>query len=96
MIEATDCWLHIVSLSHVEVLSEVLISAPPVGVDHACLLISSDLMEVRISHIVLLSISWESSIGVRWSMLSIDLSNMPFPLVDHTLLLLLGEKEKHE
>ena len=96
MIEATDCWLHIVSLSHVEVLSEVLISAPPVGVDHACLLISSDLMEVGVSHIVLLSISWESSVGVRWSMLSVNLTNVPLPLIDHALFLLLGKEEEHK
>ena len=93
MIEATDCWLHIVSLSHVEVLSEVLISAPPVGVDHACLLISSDLMEVGISHIVLLSISWESSVGVRAIVMLVGLSNGPLKFSDHTFFLLLGEQE---
>ena len=84
------------SLSHVEVLSEVLVSAPPVGVDHACLFVSSDLMEVGISHVVLLSIGWESSVGVRWSMLRVDLTNMPLPLVDHALFLLLGEEEKNK
>ena len=96
MIEAGDSWLHIVSLSHVEVLSEVLVSAPPVGMDHTCLLISSDLMEVGVSHVVLLSISWESSVGVRWSMLRVDLTNVPLPLVDHTLFLLLGKEEKNK
>ena len=52
------------SLSHVEVLSEVLVSAPPVGVDHADSLISSNLMEVGVSNVVLLSIRWESSVGM--------------------------------
>ena len=46
MIESRPSWLNTMSLSHVEILSEVLISAPPVGVDHADLLVLSDLMEV--------------------------------------------------
>ncbi len=44
------------SLSHVEVLSEVLISAPPVGVDHGGLLVLANLMEVGVSHIVLIKL----------------------------------------
>lgn len=35
-----------VLLSHFEVLSEVLVTAPPVGPDHVQLLVSPDLMEV--------------------------------------------------
>ena len=50
------------SFSHVEVLSEVLVSAPPVGVDHRNSLVSSNLMEVGVSNVILLSVSWESSI----------------------------------
>lgn len=84
------------SLSHVEVLSEVLVSAPPVGVDHRDSLISSDLMEVRVSHVVLLSISWESSVRMWGVVVLVDLSDVPLPLSDHALLLLLGQKIKHE
>lgn len=84
------------SFSHIEVLSEVLISAPPVGVDHADSLISSNLMEVGVSNVVLLSISWESSIGMRGVVVLVDLSDVPFPFGDHALLLLLGQKIKHE
>ena len=36
----------VVLLSHFEVLSEVLVSAPPVGPHHGDFLVSSDLMEV--------------------------------------------------
>jgi hypothetical protein len=53
-----------VSLSHIEVLSEVLVSAPPIGPNHTDSLVSSNLMEVRVSNIVLLSIDWHSSIFV--------------------------------
>ena len=80
------------SLSHVEVLSEVLVSAPPVGVDHADSLISSDLMEVRVSDVVLLSISWESSIRMWWGIPLVYFTNVPFPLGNHGLFLLFSEK----
>jgi len=85
-----------VSLSHVEVLSEVLVSAPPVGVDHADSLISSNLMEVGVSNVVLLSIRWESSVGMWGVVVLVDFSDVPLPLGDHALLLLLSQKIKHE
>ena len=84
------------SLSHVEVLSEVLVSAPPVGMDHADSLISSNLMEVGVSNIVLLSIRWESSIGMWGIVVLVDFSDVPLPLGDHALLLLLGQEIEHE
>ena len=84
------------SLSHVEVLSEVLVSAPPVGVDHRDSLISSNLMEVGVSHVVLLSIRWESSVGMWGVVVLVDFSDVPLPLSDHALLLLLSQKIKHE
>ena len=58
MLESGESWLDSVSLSHLEVLSEVLVSAPPVSVDHGDSLVSSDLMEVGISHIIFLVISF--------------------------------------
>ena len=96
VVEAREGWGDAVSLSHVEVLSEVLVSAPPVGVDHGDLLIFPNLMEVRISNVVLLSISWESSILVIGVVISVGLTNVPFPVGDHTLLLLLGEEIENE
>ena len=83
MIETAKSWSDVVSLSHFEVLSEVLISAPPVSVDHANSLISSNLMEVGISHIVLLVISWHSSITVRSRVMTVDFSNVPLPFFNH-------------
>ena len=77
MVESAHGWLDAVSLSHLEVLSEVLISAPPVGVDHIGSLVPPDLMEITVSHVLLLPVYghmfflWESvfvvdhSIGVQ-------------------------------
>ena len=62
VVEAAQSWLEVVPLPHLEVLSEVLVSAPPVSVDHRNSLISSYLMEVGVSNIVLFMISWHSSI----------------------------------
>ena len=84
------------SLSHFEVLSEVLVSAPPVGVDHRDSLVSSDLMEVGVSNVVLLSISWESSVGVRAIVVLVNFSNVPLPFSNHTFFLLLGEQVEDE
>ena len=75
------------SLSHLEVLSEVLVSAPPVCPDHVQLLVSSNLMEVRISDIILLSVDWESSVSVRGTMGLVGLSKSVSPVLNHTFLL---------
>ena len=96
VVETGERWLHTVSLSHVEVLSKVLVSAPPVGVDHADLLIFPNLMEVRISNVVLLSISWEPSILMISVVEFVGFTNVPFPVGDHTLFLLLGEEIENE
>ena len=96
MVESTQGRSDIVSLSHVEVLSEVLVSAPPVGMDHADSLVSSDLMEVGVSDVVLLSVDWESSVGVAAIVVFVDFTNVPFPVVDHALLLLFGQKVENK
>ncbi len=92
MVEAADGWGDVVSLSHLEVLSEVLVSAPPVSVDHGDSLVSSNLMEVGISHVVFLVISWHSSIRVWGVVMLVDLSNVPLPLGDHRFLLFLSDE----
>ena len=96
VVEATESWLDFMSLSHLEVLSEVLVSAPPVGVDHAHSLISPHLMEVRVSHIVLLAVCWKTSIRVRVIVVPVVITNMPSPLRHHVLFLLLSEQVEHE
>ena len=57
------------ALSHLEVLSEVLVTAPPVGPDHIQALVAAGLMEVRVSHVVLLSVYGEPTVSVRGTVL---------------------------
>ena len=87
VVEASKRWLDTVSLSHFEVFSEVLVSAPPVGPDHVQSLVSSNLMEVRISHIVLLSVNGESSVSVRSAVGLVGLTESVSPVLDHSFLL---------
>ena len=95
MVESTDCWFDVVSLSHLEVLSEVLVSAPPVGVNKARLLVSSNLMEVRVSNVVLFSISWHSEFS--WdAIVFIGLTDTPVVLSDHVIFLHLSHQVKVE
>ena len=96
MIETAHGRLDIMSFSHIKVLSEVLISAPPVGVDHRDALVPSNLMEVGVSNVVLLAIDWESPVCM-WSVIEfVDLTDVPFPLGNHAFLLLLGEEVEHK
>jgi hypothetical protein len=92
MIEPRHGWLDVVSLSHVEVLSEVLISAPPIEMNHGHSLVPLDLMEIGVSDIVFMSISWESSITVWLIIELIGVTIVPHPLIDHTFLLLLSDQ----
>ena len=65
MVETRECWSNAVALSHLEVLSEVLVTAPPVGPDHVQTLVSADLMEVGVADVVLLPVNRETAISVR-------------------------------
>ena len=86
MSEASLCWSDSVLLSHSEVLSEVLVSGPPVEHDEIHLLLSGLLMEIRISHIILLSISWEPLSILRRALSIRDHACSVVPIVDHVLL----------
>ena len=79
MIEACKAWFDVVFLSHFEVFTEVLVTAPPICVDHTKSLVSSDLMEVGVTDIVLFAINWETSILMASIMLIIDFSNRVSP-----------------
>ena len=83
-------------LSHLEVLTEVLVTAPPVEVHHSKSLVPSNLMEVGVSDIVLDTIDWESSVSVTHAMEFISLSNSISPVLHHSLLSQLLVKVKHE
>ena len=81
----------IVLLSHLEVLPEVLVSAPPVGVDHTETLVSANLMEVSVADIVLMSIGRHTSVRVSLVMLVVGFSNVPSPFGSHVLFLVFAD-----
>ena len=94
--EARQSRSHIVLLAHLKVLAEVLVTAPPVQVDHIETLVTSDLMEVGVPHIVLDAIDWESSITVELSVGGIGLANSVAPVLNHLLLLVLDHNVEKE
>lgn len=96
VVEARQRGTDVVSLSHLEVLSEVLVSAPPVGVDHAESLVSAGLMEVRVSHVVLLAIGGHSSVAVVQTVHLVGLTKSPSPVLHHLLLLILNDDSDKE
>ena len=90
VVEARGTWSDVVLLTHLEVLSEVLVSAPPVEVDSLNTLVSANLMEVRVTNVVLFVVirhwSW-----VHWvRMRVINLTNSVPPASNHCVLLRLN------
>ena len=83
-------------LAHFEVLAEVLVTAPPVQVDHAETLVAPDLMEVRVPNVVLDAIGWESSVAVESTVSLVRLTNPVTPVVNHPLLLVLDHSVEKE
>ena len=89
-------WLDVLLLAHFEVLAEVLVTAPPVGVDHAETLVTANLMEVGVSHIVLDTIHRHPSVTVQSAVGLVDLADAPAPVVNHPLLLVLDHDVEEE
>lgn len=87
MVETGESGSDTVALSHLEVLSEVLVTAPPVGPDHIESLVSADLMEVGVADVVLLSVSGESAVSVRSTVSLVGLSEAVAPVFNHAFLL---------
>ena len=86
MVESSLRWSDAMLLSHLEVLTEVLVTTPPVEVDHTESLVSSGLMEVRVSHVVLDTVHWESTVSVTHGVPLVSLTNSVSPVLDHSLL----------
>lgn len=86
----------VVLLSHLEVLAEVLVSAPPVSVDHTETFVSADLMEVSVADIVLMSISRHTSVGVSLVVLVVGFSDVPSPFGSHVLFLVFADDIEEE
>ena len=96
VIETTQGRSDVVLLSHFEVFTEVLISAPPVGVDHAKTLASSHLMEVRVADVVLDSVGWESPITVTSTVCLVSLADSVSPMINQLFLLILDQHPNNE
>ena len=94
--EATFGGLDVLLLAHLEVLAEVLVTAPPVHVDHVEALGTANLMEVGISHIVLDTIDWHPSVTIQGAVSLVDLTDSPAPVVAHLLLLVLHHDVEKE
>ena len=94
--EATLRRLDVLLLAHFEVLAEVLVTAPPVRVDHAEALGTANLMEVGISHIVLNTIDRHPSVTIQGAVSLVDLTDSPAPVVAHLLLLVLHHDVEKE
>jgi len=96
VVESAQGWSDIVLLSHLEVFTEVLVSAPPVSVDHTETLASSDLMEVRVADVVLDSVDWESAVAMSSTVRLVGLTDSVSPMVDHLFLLILDHHPDDE
>jgi len=64
----------IVLLAHFKILSEVLVAAPPIRVDHAEALVSANLVDVRVTNIVLFPVSGMATIFCGELMLVVSLT----------------------
>ena len=96
VVEAGERGSDAVALSHLEVLSEVLVAAPPVGPDHVQALVAADLVEVRVANIVLLAVNREAAIAVRCAMSLVSLTEAVAPMLNHALLLVLDHDPEEE
>ena len=94
--EAGECGSQVVLLTHLKVLAEVLVAAPPVQVDHAEALVASHLMEVSIPDIVLDAIGWESPVTVEVAVSLVVLADSEAPMLHHSFLLVLDHDVEEE
>ena len=96
VVEARKSGFNVVLLTHLEVFAEVLISAPPVGVDHIETFVSSNLMEVGITKVVLDLVSWQSPITMAHRMRPVCLTDSVPPVLNHLFLLVLYQDPEKE
>ena len=87
VVEAGERGSDAVALSHLEVLSEVLVAAPPVGPDHIEALVAAGLMEVGVADVVLLSVDWEAAVSVTCTMLLAHFTKSVAPVLNHAFFL---------
>jgi len=83
-------------LAHLEVFTEVLVTAPPVSVDHVKALVTECLMEVRVADVVLNAISGEAAAGTLGGVSGVGLSNTVSEVLNHFFLLVLNHNVEEE
>jgi len=88
--------LDVVLFTHLEVLAEVLVTTPPVEVDHAQALITAHLMEVGVPDVVLDPVGWQPTVTVLQSMSFVSLTDAVAPVLNHLLLLVLDHHVEEE
>jgi hypothetical protein len=86
----------VVALTHLEVLTEVLVTAPPVSVHHTESLVTANLMEVRVANVVLLAIGGETAVLVSGAVHVVGLSNTVAEMLNHLLFLVLNHNIEKE
>ena len=94
--EAGKSRLKILLLAHLEVFAEVLVTAPPVEVDHADSLVTAHLMEVGVPDVVLDSVGGESAITIELAVSLVSLTDSVAPVLDELLLLVLDHHVEEE
>ena len=86
----------IVLLAHLEILAEVLVTAPPVKVNHGDSLVPETLMEVGVPDVILFTVGRHTAIPNSKRVFAVGLSQMPSPVLNHLLLLVLNHNVEQE
>ena len=83
-------------LAHLEIFAEVLVTTPPVKMNHGDSLVPQTLMEVRVPDVVLFTVSGHTTISDSKRVFAVGLSQMPSPVLNHLLLLVLNHNVEEE
>jgi len=86
----------VVLLAHLEVFTEVLVTAPPVEVNHGNALVAETLMEVGVPDIVLFTVGGHTAVPDSKRVFAVGLSQVPSPVLNHLLLLVLHHGVEEE
>ena len=94
--EAGKSGLDVILLAHLEVLAEVLVTAPPVEVDHAEPLVATNLVEVGVPDVVLDPVGGQPAVTVLHTVSLVGLTDAVAPVLNHLLLLVLDHNVEEE
>ena len=96
MVKSSKRRSNVILFAHLEVFSKVLVSTPPVSVNHTQTLVTSNLMDVRVANIILFTVSWVASVFGVQLVLAVCLADAVAPVLNHLLFLVLNHNEKQE